>query len=131
MTIKSITYELGLKYRKGHCPIKAAGISEINFKDVELLRQFISEKGKIVPKRISGVSAGQQKKIAHAIKRSRNLALLSFHEETMVAKQAGSIYSQATISDITHDDIDLDIDIDVVDDDIVEEATNDDVLEEE
>ncbi len=62
------------------CPITHAGIEEINYKDIELLKMFITEKGKIIPKRISGLSARAQKKLTWAIKRARNAALLSFSE---------------------------------------------------
>ncbi len=62
------------------CPIVAAGIEEIDYKDIELLKMFITEKGKIIPKRISGLCARSQKRLTHAIKRARNAALLSFSE---------------------------------------------------
>lgn len=62
------------------CPITHAGVEEINYKDIELLRMFITEKGKIIPKRISGLSARTQKKLTKAIKQARNAALLSFSE---------------------------------------------------
>lgn len=65
---------------KRPCPIKQAGIDEIDFKDIELLKQFITEKGKIIPRRISGLSARSQKHLTSAIKRARNAALLSFSE---------------------------------------------------
>lgn len=50
----------------------------IDYKDPALLRRFISERGKIVPRRISGVCAKNQRKLAVAIKRARNLALLPY-----------------------------------------------------
>ncbi|MBU2513040.1 30S ribosomal protein S18 [bacterium] len=62
------------------CPVISAGIEEIDYKDIELLRMFVTEKGKIIPKRISGLSAKAQKRVTHAIKRARNAALLSFSE---------------------------------------------------
>jgi small subunit ribosomal protein S18 len=62
------------------CPVTHAGVEEVNYKDIELLRMFITEKGKIIPKRISGLSARAQKKITRAIKQARNAALLSFSE---------------------------------------------------
>lgn len=62
------------------CPITVAGIEEIDYKDVELLKMFITEKGKIIPRRISGLNARSQKKITRAIKQARNTALLSFAE---------------------------------------------------
>ncbi len=68
------------KAPKRLCPILQAGIDEIDYKDVELLKLFITEKGKIIPRRISGLSARSQKKLTLAIKRARNIALLSFSE---------------------------------------------------
>ena len=50
----------------------------IDYKDVEFLQNFIPERGKILPRRISGVSASCQRRIAEAIKRARNIALLPF-----------------------------------------------------
>jgi small subunit ribosomal protein S18 len=50
----------------------------VDWKDVEFLRQFIPERGKIMPRRISGISAKDQRRIATAIKRARSMALLPF-----------------------------------------------------
>jgi small subunit ribosomal protein S18 len=50
----------------------------VDWKDVEYLRQFIPERGKIMPRRISGISAKDQRRIAKAIKRARTMALLPF-----------------------------------------------------
>lgn len=57
-----------------------AGISEkdIDYKNLELLNKFISERGKIMASRITGISLKKQRKLAKAIKRARNLALMSF-----------------------------------------------------
>lgn len=66
-----------LKQLKG-CIIKATKIEEISYKDVELLKKFISEKGKITPSRISRVCAKNQKLLTRAIKRARNCAFLHF-----------------------------------------------------
>lgn len=68
------------KVAKRPCPLEAAGVTQINYKDIELLRQFITEKGKIIPRRITGLSARSQTALTHAIKRARNAALLSFAE---------------------------------------------------
>lgn len=64
--------------RKKRCPFTAAGIRDIDYKDVETLHKFITERGKILPRRITGVSAFHQKRLAAAIKRSRHMALLAF-----------------------------------------------------
>ncbi len=50
----------------------------IDWKDVDYLRQFIPERGKIMPRRISGITAKEQRRIATAIKRARSMALLPF-----------------------------------------------------
>jgi small subunit ribosomal protein S18 len=62
------------------CPIVHAGIDEIDYKDIELLKMFITDKGKIIPRRISGLCARSQKKLTRAVKQARNAALLSFSE---------------------------------------------------
>ena len=64
--------------RKKHCPFKEAGIERIDYKDVELLKNYITECGKIIPSRISGVSSPYQRMLRQAIKRARNLSLLSY-----------------------------------------------------
>ncbi len=53
----------------------------IDWKDVDLLRQFVPERGKIMPRRISGISAKDQRRIATAIKRARSMALLPFVQD--------------------------------------------------
>ncbi len=53
----------------------------IDFKDAGLLKNFVTERGKIVPRRISGNCAGHQRELSVAIKRARNIALISFSEE--------------------------------------------------
>lgn len=77
---KRKTNKVAIRTKKRTCPIQAAGIEEIDYKDIEFLKLFITEKGKILPRRISGVNARSQKKLAAAIKRARNIALLSFAE---------------------------------------------------
>ena len=55
------------------------GISQkIDYKDIDLLKLFITEQGKILPRRVTGVTVQQQKKISRAIKRARVLSLLPF-----------------------------------------------------
>ncbi len=63
--------------RRKACPF-AGSNSKIDYKDIKLLQRYISERGKIVPSRISAVSAKKQRELAKAIKRARNLALLPF-----------------------------------------------------
>ncbi|MBX3259750.1 MAG: 30S ribosomal protein S18 [Labilithrix sp.] len=55
-----------------------SGSYRFDYKDVQTLRHFITERGKLVPRRISGLSARQQRDLATAVKRARNIALLPF-----------------------------------------------------
>jgi small subunit ribosomal protein S18 len=64
--------------RKKVCRFCVEKIDDINYKDVKLLSSFISERGKIVPRRISGVCTPHQRLLAEAIKQARNIALLPF-----------------------------------------------------
>ncbi len=66
--------------RKG-CPFAGPKAPKIDYKDVKLLSRYISERGKIIPARISSVSAKKQRELAKAIKRARALALLPFAAE--------------------------------------------------
>ena len=64
--------------RRKSCPFSGANAPKIDYKDVRLLQRFVSERGKIVPSRITAVSAPKQRALAQAIKRARNLALLPY-----------------------------------------------------
>jgi small subunit ribosomal protein S18 len=66
--------------RRKSCPFTAAGIKpkEIDYKDTNTLLKFITDRGKILPRRITGVSAHHQRFLSHAIKRARHMALLPF-----------------------------------------------------
>jgi small subunit ribosomal protein S18 len=64
--------------RRKSCPFSGEGAPKIDYKDVRLLLRFISERGKIVPSRITAVSAKRQRELARAIKRSRFLGLLPY-----------------------------------------------------
>jgi small subunit ribosomal protein S18 len=64
--------------RRKTCPFSGEGAPKIDYKDVKLLQRFISERGKIVPSRITAVSAKKQRELAQAIKRSRFLGLLPY-----------------------------------------------------
>ena len=66
--------------RKKYCRFTAEGITHIDYKDLNLLKQYVSESGKIVPNRITGTSAKYQRQLATAIKRARFLALLPFSD---------------------------------------------------
>jgi len=65
------------KYNK-QCPFKADGVVYIDYKDVYLLRRYISQYGKIVPRYYTGVSLKYQKALSRAIKRARQMALLPY-----------------------------------------------------
>lgn len=67
--------------RRKRCPFTALGIKEIDYKDIDTLNHFITERGKILPRRITGVSAHYQKLLVAAIKRARHVALLPFVAE--------------------------------------------------
>jgi len=69
-----------VKKRKS-CPFTAAGIKHIDYKDINTLIQFITERGKIIPRRITGVSAYYQRHLSKAIKKARHMALLPFVSE--------------------------------------------------
>jgi small subunit ribosomal protein S18 len=64
--------------RRKVCPFSGAGAPKIDYKDVKLLQRYVSERGKIVPSRITAVSAKKQRELARAIKRARYLALLPY-----------------------------------------------------
>ena len=64
--------------RKKYCRFSAEGIDQIDYKDLAMLKNYISETGKIVPSRITGTSAKYQRQLAMAIKRARYLALLPY-----------------------------------------------------
>jgi small subunit ribosomal protein S18 len=64
--------------RKKVCKFCVEKIDDINYKDVRLLGQFVAERGKIVPRRLTGVCTPHQRRLTAAIKRARNIALLPF-----------------------------------------------------
>ena len=64
--------------RRKVCPFSGANAPKIDYKDVKLLQRYISERGKIVPSRITAVSAKKQRELAKAIKRARFIGLLPY-----------------------------------------------------
>ena len=64
--------------RKKSCPFTGENAPKIDYKDVRLLQRYVSERGKIVPSRITAVSTKKQRELARAIKRARFLALLPY-----------------------------------------------------
>ena len=64
--------------RRKFCRFTAEGVTEIDYKDLDTLKQYVSEPGKIVPSRITGTKAKYQRQLATAVKRARYLALLPY-----------------------------------------------------
>jgi small subunit ribosomal protein S18 len=64
--------------RRKSCPFSGPNALKIDYKDVRMLQRFVSERGKIVPSRITAVSAKKQRELAKAIKRARYLSLLPY-----------------------------------------------------
>ena len=66
--------------RRKFCRFTAEGVVEIDYKDTAVLKNYVTESGKIVPSRITGTSAKYQRQLARAIKRARYLALLPYSD---------------------------------------------------
>ena len=66
------------KPKKKQNPLKTAGVEKVDYKDTNLLRKFISDRGKIRARRVTGVSVQQQREIAKAVKNAREMALLPY-----------------------------------------------------
>jgi len=64
--------------RRKFCRFSAEGVAEIDYKDINTLKSYITESGKIIPSRITGTSAKYQRQLAAAIKKARYLALLPY-----------------------------------------------------
>ena len=69
------------KKRRKVCYFTQNKMTKIDFKDVDLLKKFITDRGKILPRRVTGTSAKYQRMLAVAIKRARHMALLPFVKE--------------------------------------------------
>ncbi len=67
--------------RKRFCRFTAAGVEEIDYKDIDTLRDFVSENGKIIPARLTGTRAIFQRQINTAVKRARFLAMLPYSDQ--------------------------------------------------
>lgn len=68
----------GRNKRRKVCYFTANGITHIDYKDIDVLKKFVSERGKILPRRVTGTSAKYQRKLTIAIKRARQMALLPY-----------------------------------------------------
>ena len=71
--------------RKKFCPFSQPSSPVIDYKDIKLLSRYITEKGKIIPSRITGVSRKKQKELAKAIKRARFLSLISYTNKSFLS----------------------------------------------
>ncbi len=71
--------------RKKFCPFSQPGSPVIDYKDIRLLSRYITEKGKIIPCRVTGVSKKKQKELAKAIKRARFLSLMSYTNKSFAS----------------------------------------------
>ena len=67
--------------RRKFCRFTAEGVTEIDYKDINTLKSYISETGKIVPSRITGTRAKYQRQLATAVKRARYIALLPYTDQ--------------------------------------------------
>jgi len=70
--------------RKRFCRFTVAGVKEIDYKDIDILRDFIGENGKITPARLTGTRAFYQRQLTTSIKRARFLALLPYTDQHKV-----------------------------------------------
>ena len=64
-----------------NCKFTAAGIKEVDYKDLDMLKQFLTETGKIIPSRITGTKARYQRQLSTAVKRARYLALVPYCDQ--------------------------------------------------
>ena len=67
--------------RRRYCRFSAEGIKEVDYKDIDLLKDFILENGKIIPARITGTKARYQRQLTTAVKKARFLALLPYTDK--------------------------------------------------
>ncbi|CCQ96453.1 ribosomal protein S18 [[Clostridium] ultunense Esp] len=77
-----MAFKRGGKKRRKVCYFTVNKIEKIDYKDVDLLKKFISERGKILPRRVTGTSAKYQRMLTVAIKRARQVALLPYTNES-------------------------------------------------
>ncbi len=74
---------MALQHRRKYCYFKENGITEIDYKDVKLLRRFINDQSKIMPRRVTGTSAKMHRKVVRAIRRARSIALIPYIDNGM------------------------------------------------
>ena len=76
--IKYLTSTRVEKRAKKYCRFKKLGIKYVDYKDADFLKKFVNEQGKMLPRRITGNSLKFQRKVAHAVKKARQMALLPY-----------------------------------------------------
>ena len=76
--IKYLTAIKQEKPKKKFCRFKKYGIKYVDYKDVEFLKKFINEQGKLLPRRLTGTSLKFQRKVSQAVKRARHIALMPY-----------------------------------------------------
>ena len=76
--IKYLTAIKQDKPKKKFCRFKKYGIKYVDYKDAEFLKKFVNDQGKMLPRRITGNSLKFQRKVAHAVKKARQMALLPY-----------------------------------------------------
>ena len=74
---------MAFQNKRKFCYFKENGIIDIDYKDVKLLRRFVNDQGKIMPRRITGTCAKRHRKLVRAIKRSRSIALMPYVENNL------------------------------------------------
>ena len=74
---------MAFQNKRKFCYFKENGITDVDYKDVKLLRRFVNDQGKIMPRRITGTSAKMHRKLVRAIKRSRSIALMPYVENNL------------------------------------------------
>ena len=98
--IKYLTAIKQEKPKKKFCRFKKYGIKYVDYKDIEFLKKFINEQGKMLPRRLSGNSLKYQRKVADAVKKARQMALLPYVTDLMErnnkvsSKQDGSNFKK-------------------------------------
>ena len=69
---------MAFQSRRKYCYFKENNITELDYKDVRLLKKFVNDQGKIMPRRVTGTSAKMHRKVVNAIKRARTIGLMPF-----------------------------------------------------
>ena len=69
---------MAFQSRRKYCYFKENNITELDYKDVRLLKKFVNDQGKIMPRRVTGTSAKMHRKVVSAIKRARTIGLMPF-----------------------------------------------------